>query len=197
MKILSIDVDWVVPTSRYHLKELNNLFFSKVETTPRIAFARYHHQILQIGEVLQSNNIILHNIDDHHDFVYEKWQEETIKQGLATHGAWVGNLLYEGKIAEYYWYYNTTSHILPPESFLANCMISRQPPVRYSIEEDLQEAWKIDYDLIFISKSAETLHSSLYCLYDTYMDYCLHKYQEKTQVIKIFPDLPNTPIPLR
>ena len=71
MKILSIDVDWLLPGSRYHLKELNNLFFTKCETAKEIAFGRYHHQILQAPQILQSNNIILHNIDHHHDLSYE------------------------------------------------------------------------------------------------------------------------------
>ncbi len=197
MKILSIDVDWLLPGSRYHLKELNNLFFTKCETAKQIAFGRYHHQILQCPQLLQSNNIILHNIDHHHDLVYEEWQEQGIKAGVATHGAWIGNLIYDNKISEYWWYKNLDSDVIRPESFLASSMITRQPPVQFHIEETLEGAWKLDYDFIFVSLSQETLHQQFYCVYDTYIDYCKYKYQEKTVVAKIHPDLPNTFINVR
>ena len=197
MKVLSIDVDWLLPGSRYHLKELNNLFFSKCETAKEIAFGRYHHQILQAPQILQSNNIILHNIDHHHDLVYENWQEQSIKEGVATHGHWIGNLIYEKKIAEYYWYKNIDSDVIRPESFLASSMLNRKPIMVYSIEETLEEAWKLDYDLIFVSLSQETLDQQFYCVYDTYIDYCKYKYQEKTVVAKITPDLPNSFINVR
>ena len=197
MKILSIDVDWLLPGSRYHLKELNNLFFTKCETAKEIAFGRYHHQILQCPQILQSNNIILHNIDHHHDLVYEDWQEKGIREGIATHGAWIGNLIYDNKIAEYYWYKNLDSDTIPPESFLASSMLKRQPMVVYSIEETLEEAWRLDYDLIFVSLSQETLDKQFYCMYDTYIDYCNYKYPEKTVVAKMYPSLPNTFINVR
>ncbi len=197
MKILSIDVDWLLPGSRYHLKELNNLFFAKCETAKEIAFGRYHHQILQAPQILQSNNIILHNIDHHHDLVYEDWQEQGIKEGVATHGAWIGNLIFDNKIAEYWWYKNSDSDVIRPESFLAASMLSIQPPVHFYIEETLEAAWRLDYDLIFVSLSQETLDKKLYCVYDTYIDYCKYKYEQKTVVARINPDLPNTPIRVR
>ena len=197
MKILSIDVDWLLPGSRYHLGELNNLFFTKCETAEQIAFGRYHHQILQCPQLLQSNNIILHNIDHHHDLVYEDWQERGIREGIASHGAWIGNLIYDNKIAEYWWYKNLDSDVIRPESFLASSMMSRQPPVSFMIEETLEEAWRLDYDLIFVSLSQETLDKKLYCVYDTYIDYCKYKYEEKTVVARINPDLPNSPIRVR
>ena len=197
MKILSIDVDWLLPGSRYHLKELNNLFFTKCETAKQIAFGRYHHQILQCPQLLQSNNIILHNIDHHHDLVYEDWQEKGIREGIATHGAWIGNLIYDNKIAEYWWYKNLDSDVIRPESFLAHSMIIREPKMYFYIEETLEEAWKLDYDLIFVSLSQETLDSKLFCVYDTYIDYCKYKYEEKTVMAKIHPDLPNTFINVR
>ena len=197
MKILSIDIDWLLAGSRYHLKELNNLFFSKCETVEQIVFGRYHHQILQCPKVIESNNIILHNIDHHHDLVYQDWQEQNIRKGIATHGHWIGNLIYDNKIDEYYWYKNINSDVISPGSFLVSSMINRQPQVRYSIEEKLEEAWKLDYDLIFVSLSPETLDKELYCVYDTYIDYCNYKYQEKTMVAKIAPDLPNSFINVR
>ena len=197
MKILSIDVDWLLPGSRYHLKELNNLFFSKCETAKQIAFGRYHHQILQCPQLLESNNIILHNIDHHHDLVYEDWQEQAIREGVASHGAWIGNLIYDNKIAEYWWYKNLDSGVIRPESFLAASMMTRKPPVSFRIEETLEEAWGLDYDLIFVSLSQETLDKQFYCVYDTYIDYCKYKYEEKTVVARINPDLPNSPIRVR
>ena len=197
MKILSIDVDWLLPGSRYHLKELNNLFFAKCETAKEIAFGRYHHQILQSPQILQSNNIILHNIDHHHDLVYEDWQHEGIVKGVATHGAWIGNLIYDNKIAEYWWYKNLDSGVIRPESFLASSMIGRQPPMHFYIEETLEGAWRLDYDLIFVSLSQETLDKQFYCVYDTYIDYCKYKYEEKTVVARISPDIPNSPIFVR
>ena len=197
MKVLTIDVDWLLPGSRYHLKELNNLFFAKCETAKEIAFGRYHHQILQAPQILQSNNIILHNIDHHHDLVYEDWQEQGIKEGVATHGAWIGNLIFDNKIAEYWWYKNSDSDVIRPESFLAASMLSRQPSVHFYIEETLEAAWRLDYDLIFVSLSQETLDKKLYCVYDTYIDYCKYKYEQKTVVARINPDLPNTPIRVR
>tara|TARA_B100000131_G_scaffold146264_1_gene142311 strand:+ start:43 stop:639 length:597 start_codon:yes stop_codon:yes gene_type:complete len=197
MKVLTIDVDWLLPGSRYHLKELNNLFFAKCETAKEIAFGRYHHQILQAPQILQSNNIILHNIDHHHDLVYEDWQEQGIKEGVATHGAWIGNLIFDNKIAEYWWYKNSDSDVIRPESFLAASMLSRNPPVSFMIEETLEAAWRLDYDLIFVSLSQETLDKKLYCVYDTYIDYCKYKYEQKTVVARINPDLPNTPIRVR
>ena len=198
MKILSIDIDWLLPGSRYHLKELNNLFFSKCETAKQIAFGRYHHQILQCPQILQCNNIILHNIDHHHDLVYESWQEHGIKEGIATHGSWIGNLIYDKKISEYYWYKNSNSIVIPAESFIANSIMTREPsPVNFMIEETLEEAWKLDYDFIFVSLSQETLDSKLFCVYDTYIDYCNYKYQEKTVVARISPEIPNSPIFLR
>ena len=194
---MSIDVDWLLPGSRYHLKELNNLFFTKCETAKQIAFGRYHHQILQCPQLLQSNNIILHNIDHHHDLVYEDWQEKGIREGIATHGAWIGNLIYDNKIAEYWWYKNLDSDVIRPESFLAHSMIIREPKMYFYIEETLEEAWKLDYDLIFVSLSQETLDKKLYCVYDTYIDYCKYKYEEKTVVARISPDIPNSPIFVR
>ena len=197
MKILSIDIDWLLPGSRYHLRELNNLFFTKCETAEQIAFGRYHHQILQVPQILQSNNIILHNIDHHHDLIYQVWQEKNIREGIATHGHWIGNLIYDNKIAEYYWYKNLNSEVISPGSFLVSSIIRRQPQMKYSIEETLEGAWKLDYDLIFVSLSQETLDKELYCVYDTYLDYCNYKYQEKTVVARINPDLPNTFINVR
>ena len=55
----------------------------------------------------------------------------------------------------------------------------------------------MDYDLIFVARSAETLDSSLFCVYDTYVDYCQEKYNSKTTIARIYPDLPNTPINIR
>ena len=65
------------------------------------------------------------------------------------------------------------------------------------MEETLEGAWRLDYDLIFVSLSQETLDQKLYCVYDTYIDYCKYKYEEKTVVARINPDLPNTPIRVR
>ena len=194
MKILSIDVDWLLPGSRYHLKELNNLFFSKCETVEQIVFGRHHHQILQCPKVIQCNNIILHNIDHHHDLVYNFWQEDGIKNGVASCGSWVGNLIYENKIDEYFWYKNINSDLIKSDSFLGRSMMFRQPPVKYYIEETLEEAWRLDYDLIFVAFSPETLDKELYCVYDTYVDYCKYRYKEKTIITKVIPDLPNTPL---
>jgi len=197
MKILSVDVDWLQPGSRYHLKELNRLFFAKCAKAKQIVFGRYHHQVLQIPEVLDSNEIILHNIDHHHDFFYEEWQEQQISQGIATHAVWIGNLIHDRKVSECYWYYNINSDLIRPENFIAQCMDQRIPNVKFAIEENLDEAWKLDYDLIFVARSAETLDSSLFCVYDTYVDYCQEKYNSKTTIARIYPDLPNTPINIR
>ena len=61
--VLTIDLDWL--QSHFHLKKLNELFYDKVKNAKKIVFSKHHHMIVK--ELINQNNIVLHNIDHHHD----------------------------------------------------------------------------------------------------------------------------------
>ena len=192
-KVLSIDLDWV--QSHFHLEKLNTLFFDKINTTERIVFAKHHHAI--INELCNKDNILLHNIDHHHDICYQDWQESGIQTGRTTHGCWVGNLIYERKLNEYHWYKNGDSEVLdpdhPPQIFFTNLMIDTNLP--YHIREDLTQAESTDtYDLIFVCSSPEYIKNQYSSVYVVYKHMCETYYRSKTFEIQLTPDLPNTPL---
>ena len=94
--VLSIDLDWC--QSHFHLKQLNRLFYSKIDKAKKIVFGRHHHQIM--FDLMNRENIVLHNIDHHHDVQYEDFQiPDIVDNGISTHGCWVGNLIHLGKIS--------------------------------------------------------------------------------------------------
>tara|TARA_B100000287_G_C20482892_1_gene721865 strand:+ start:45 stop:659 length:615 start_codon:yes stop_codon:yes gene_type:complete len=197
MNVLSIDLDWLQYPSRYQLEKLNRLFFTKVGRAKKIVFARNHHSIIM--DLINENNITLHNIDHHHDIQYVDWQQADIEQGKVTHGCWVGNLLFEGRLKEYYWYNNLNSHLLTPlgedgqtKGFSEEILLRRN--THFSIEDDLEKAWLInDYDLVFVCLSPEYLDVQWRCMYETYFHYCDVKHKEKTEK-RTGLDLPNQPI---
>ena len=65
--VLSIDIDWC--QSHFHWEKLNKVFYDNVGKVKKIAFGKHHHQI--IPHIIKENNIVLHNIDHHHDIQYE------------------------------------------------------------------------------------------------------------------------------
>ena len=139
--VLSIDIDWC--QSHFHLNKLNRLFYDKIGKAKKIVFAKHHHQI--IPEVVNENNIILHNIDHHHDIQYEEWQIPDIENGKATHGCWVGNLMDFNKIKEYYWYNNLDSNMNFTD-YVSRFVVTTNLP--FFIEEELSKAEEIEsYDL--------------------------------------------------
>ena len=192
-KVLSIDLDWV--QSHFHLEKLNTLFFDKINTTERIVFAKHHHAI--INELCNKDNILLHNIDHHHDICYQDWQESGMQTGRATHACWVGNLIYSKKLNEYHWYKNGDSEVLdpdhPPQIFFTNLMIDTNLP--YHIREDLTQAESTDtYDLIFVCSSPEYIKNQYSSVYVVYKHMCETYYRSKTFETQLTPDLPNTPL---
>ena len=192
-KVLSIDLDWV--QSHFHLEKLNTLFFDKINTTKRIVFAKHHHAI--INELCNKDNILLHNIDHHHDICYQDWQESGMQTGRATHACWVGNLIYSKKLNEYHWYKNGDSEVLdpdhPPQIFFTNLMIDTNLP--YHIREDLTQAESTDtYDLIFVCSSPEYIKNQYSSVYVVYKHMCETYYRSKTFETQLTPDLPNTPL---
>ena len=194
-KVLSIDLDWL--QSHFHLKNLNALFFDKVKTAERIVFSKHHHAI--INELSNKDNILLHNIDQHHDICYQDWQKSEMQTGRATHGCWVGNLIYERKLNEYHWYKNGDSQLLrthhPPQIFFTDLMIDTN--LSYHMREDLTLAESTDiYDLIFVCSSSENsmIKKQYSSVYDVYKHMCETYHRSKTFEIQLIPDLPNTPL---
>ena len=189
--VLSIDIDWC--QSHFHLNKLNRLFYDKIGKAKKIVFAKHHHQI--IPEVVNENNIILHNIDHHHDIQYEEWQIPDIENGKATHGCWVGNLMDFNKIKEYYWYNNLDSNMNFTD-YVSRFVVSTNLP--FFIEEELSKAEEIEsYDLIFVCHSPDYVTSSWGVLYQSYFDCCKALYNSKTTTQKLIPDMRNTPIHMK
>ena len=75
-----------------------------------------------VKELINHNNIVLHNIDHHHDICYKDWQVSDIKRGRVTHACWVGNLLFERRLSKYYWYKNDNSKVLSVDNFGGNIL---------------------------------------------------------------------------
>ena len=187
--VLSIDIDWC--QSHFHLNKLNRLFYDKIDKAKKIVFAKHHHQI--IPHIIKENNIVLHNIDHHHDIQYEDWQVDFIGNHKATHGSWVGNLIALKKIKEYYWYNNLDSDT-KFSSFVENILFNQQGVgLHFTMESDLDKIQEIDsYDLMFVCSSPE------YCdwapVYQSYLDCCKTLHGSKTTISKLIPDMRNTPI---
>ena len=192
--VLSIDIDWI--GSYQHLEKLNRLFFSKVDSAKRILFGKHHHQIL--ADLLDHDNINLHNIDHHHDICDKDWQVMNIKNGKATHGSWVGNLMYENKIKEYIWFNNLDSEPLLISHFGSELIL--QHNIKYIADDHLEISEEIEYDLIFVALSPEYLIDHFgpcktwLGIYQTYFDYCDCLYNDKTSKLKLCPDLANAPL---
>jgi len=188
-KVLTIDLDWL--QSHFHLKKLNELFFDKIKDAKKIVFSKHHHMIIQ--ELINENNIVLHNIDHHHDICYKDWQVSDIKRGRVTHGCWVGNLLFERKLSKYYWYKNGNSTVLDVDNFGGNLMMDIDLP--YYVEEELHEAEYVNnYDLIFVCSSPEYMNEQYSIVYDMYKDMCNDLYKAKTKETRLTPDLPDYPL---
>jgi hypothetical protein len=187
--VLSIDIDWC--QSHFHLNKLNRLFYDKIDKAKKIVFAKHHHQI--IPEIANESNIILHNIDHHHDIQFEEWQIPQIQNGIATHGCWIGNLIQYGKIKKYYWYKNLDSSV-DFTDFVSQSVVNNK--LAFSIEDELTEAEKIEsYDLIFVCHSPEYIRSEVWsALYRSYFDCCMALYNSKTTTNKLEIDMKNTPI---
>ena len=187
--VLSIDIDWC--QSHFHLDELNKLFYSKIGKAKKIVFAKHYHQI--VPEIVNENNIILHNIDHHHDIQYEDWQIDDIQNGKVTHGCWIGNLIEYQKIKEYYWYNNLDSD-LSFSNFVSLFLVNNNLP--FSIESELTKAKKVKvYDLIFVCHSPDYVTSHVWgVLYQTYFDCCKTLYNSKTTTNKLLTDIRNSPI---
>ena len=161
----------------------------------KIVFAKHHHQI--IPEVVNENNIILHNIDHHHDIQYEEWQIQDIENGKATHGAWIGNLIYLNRLKEYYWYNNLDSNV-NFTNYVSRFVVNTNLP--FFIEEELSKAEEIEsYDLIFVCHSPDYLADNWQwgVLYQTYLASCKSLYNSKTTTQKLIPDMRNTPIHMK
>jgi hypothetical protein len=209
--VLSIDIDWI--QSYHHLEKLNKVFFSNVNNAKKILFGKHHHQILL--DLVDHNNIVIHNIDNHHDICDHDWQMPKIIDGYGYHGCWVGSLMYENKLKEYYWHNNLDSEPVILDHFGAELITERR--VKYVVDDKLNIP-TMDYDLLFVCLSPEYLEEhgtsnnaaaktggnsySNRCttwigIYQTYYDYCSLLYKSKTNRHHLCPDLPNTPIPLR
>ena len=203
--VLSIDIDWC--QSHFHIKKLNNLFYSKIAHAKKIVFGRHHHQI--IPHIIDHNDIILHNLDHHHDIQYEDWQITDI-EGPNPHitcGCWVGALMYFQKIKEYYWYKNLNSHVDLSDWRQEGIWNQNNGRVSFFLEDEIDKAEKIEsYDLIFVSQSPEyiapgqnnsTASFPLLCLYESYFDCCQVVFPSKTSTSSINPNLKNVPITIR
>ena len=209
--VLSIDIDWI--QSYHHLEKLNKVFFSNVNNAKKILFGKHHHQILL--DLVDHNNIVIHNIDNHHDICDQDWQLPKIKDGNGYHGCWVGSLMYENKLREYYWYNNSDSEALMLDHFGAQLITEKG--IKYVVNDKLNIP-SMDYDLIFVCLSPEYLEehgsassgaakinattynnrcTSWIGIYQTYFDYCNLMYKSKTDKHYLCPDLPNTPISSR
>ena len=187
--VLTIDLDWL--QSHFHLKKLNELFYSKVKNAKKIVFSKHHHMIVK--ELINHNNIVLHNIDHHHDICYKDWQVSDIKRGRVTHGCWVGNLIFERRLKKYYWYKNGNSDVLSVDNFGGNLMMDTDLP--FYVEEELHEAEYIsNYDLIFVCSSPEYMNEQYSIVYDMYKDMCKDLYKAKTKETRLTPDLPDFPL---
>jgi len=194
--VLSIDIDWC--QSHFHIEQLNKVFYEQSVNAKRIVFSQHHHQI--VPEIIHEDNIVLHNIDHHHDIQYDDWQMSDIEQGKSTHGCWVGNMLWFNKIKEYVWYNNMNSHI---EYTKHVDLLFKNKVVPFSIERHLDRVSSLtdSYDLLFVCLSPEYSanlgmnqghQGSL--LYQCYLDACKTLYNSKTTETRLVSDMRNTPI---
>ena len=195
-KVLTLDMDWC--QSHFHVKKINQLFYRKIPHAKRIVFGRHHHQITQ--EIINENNIILHNLDDHHDIQYVPWQitDMEVEPRMVTHGCWVGMMMLLRKIKEYYWYKNQNS-LVDFTDWTHKVVYQHNQGMPFYIEEDVDKAHEIEsYDLIFVANSPEYAQNSFFgtttALYQSYMDCCLELYPSKTDVSTLRTNLKNAPI---
>mgnify|MGYP003122147765 FL=1 len=196
-KVLTIDMDWC--QSHFHVKKVNQLFYRKIPDAKRIVFGRHHHQI--IPEIINEDNIILHNLDDHHDIQYKPWQITDMvgEPPMVTHGCWVGMMMLLKKIKEYYWYINHDS-LVDFTDWTHKVVYQHNEGMPFCIEEDVDKAHQIEsYDLIFVAHSPEyarnySTYAIMSALYQSYMDCCLELYSSKTAVSTLITNLKNTPI---
>jgi len=183
--LLSIDLDWL--QSGYHLKELNKLFFDKVKYTKKIIFGNHHHIILE--DLKQIKNINLYNIDHHHDIVYKDWQVNDIKINRSSHGCWIGNLLEQNRVKKYHWFKNFNS-VPVQESYYSEELLLRNS-VEFFTFENLYELEFINFDHIFVCKSAEYTYKEFVGTYDVYLDFCKSFFDNITFERKLKIDVPN------
>ena len=186
-KVLSIDIDWI--QSYHHLEELNKIFFYNVDNAKKILFGKHHHQILT--DLVDHNNIVIHNIDNHHDICDQDWQLPKIKDGNGYHGCWVGSLMYENKLREYYWYNNSDSEPLMLDHFGAQLITEKG--IKYVVNDKLNIP-SMDYDLIFVCHSPDYIPPAFHSLYESYLDCCAILYGSKSKMTELLTDLPNAPI---
>jgi|TARA_R110002073_G_scaffold319026_1_gene493483 hypothetical protein len=193
--VLSIDIDWC--QSHFHIEQMNKVFYENMCTAKRIVFSHHHHQI--VPEIIHEDNIVLHNIDHHHDIQYDDWQVDDIEKGKSTHGCWVGNMIQLDKIKEYVWYNNINSHT---EYTTYVDDMFRKTLLPFSIERHLDRISDINsYDLLFICLSPEySASATMYqghqgaLLYQCYLDACKSLHNSKTTETRLVSDMRNTPI---
>lgn len=78
--------------------------FNKINKND-VYFISEHHNIVKL---IQEKEIILYNIDHHHDLGYSEVSNLKSKPNC---GNWVKFLWNQGKIKEYYWFHNSNSEL--------------------------------------------------------------------------------------
>jgi len=190
-KVLTIDLDYI--KSGIHLREVNELFFDKVKTSKKVVFGKHHHLIIR--DLWDKNDIVLHNVDNHHDIYYIDWQRTDIQNNKSSHGCWVGNLLHSRKLKSYTWYKNIDSTPIKPNEYGAELLLSY--PVEFNVNDDnLTEASYLEYDYLFVCDSPEYMVESFKTVYNIYRDYCKINHPEKFKEARITPDVANARITL-
>lgn len=177
MKILSIDVDWI--QSGLHVEQLNKVFFNAVKDVKKIVFADHHHLITT--ELQDYNNIILHNIDHHHDIVYNDEQVVNIKENEIKSPHWVGNLLYQGRLKQYYWYKNVNSQFIRDGFFGEQLLLENECLFNYY--ENLNELDNIPFDMMFLCKSPFYTPGEFQLVYNIYTDYIKYHHSDKLKEV--------------
>jgi len=177
MKILSIDIDWV--QSGLHVEQLNKVFFTKVKDVSEIVFSDHHHLIC---DALKDENIILHNIDHHHDIVYKDEHIENIKNNQIKSSHWIGNLIYQKKVKEYHWYKNINSQFIRDGYFGEKLLLDNDITFKYY--EKLDNIMNEKFDLLFICKSPFYTPGEFQLLHNTYFDYCKINHNDKVKEIE-------------
>lgn len=177
MRILSIDVDWV--QSGLHVDQLNKVFFTKVNEVSEIVFGDHHHLIT---ENIKSDNVILHNIDHHHDIVYKDDQVENIKNNIIKSPHWIGNLIHQKKIKEYHWYKNINSQFIRDGYFGEKLLLEND--VEFKYYENLDNLINQKFDLLFVCKSPFYTPGEFQILHNTYLEYCRISHSDKVKEIE-------------
>ena len=102
--ILSIDCDWVQSPRQF--QQVVQYFIEKIKDVEEVYFTEEH----QFHYPHVPENVILVNIDDHHDLGYKDYHYSWMDKGILDEASWVFALIRYKKLKGYIWISNYNSH---------------------------------------------------------------------------------------